>query len=250
MRLFIYLLLLQYYFVGVVCPGNCNYEIATATCEDFQDIGTAADPLMILRCRMGGERLWCREEYDAGGAPVNYCCSNIRNFVDALDELEDLFNNDRFGFDIDNDDDTACFDVFPNCANLLQFCLVTAQRTTMRANCARSCNFCGTNAGRAVAVTTKPCVDNPTANCHKLKQFCQDTNYFDFMVRECPVTCDKCKDPMDWNNKTSTVSPPTRTMIICFDKEKFCPQTRSLCDVPTKKRYYRRACKRSCGYCH
>lgn len=252
MKLFIIILLIKIFIINIYGAGSCDYEIATSICTQFQDIGTPANPLIIYRCRSNGRTLWCREEYDAAGAPTNYCCSNIRNFNTALDELEDLFNNDRFGTPLDPDEYTTCVDNYPNCKNMLQYCNVVIHQTNMKTNCALSCNFCGPNVGLPVKVQNlrKQCIDNPTANCYKLKYLCQDTNYYDFMVKECPVTCNKCSDPLDWNNQTSTASTPTRTIIICYDRDKKCPTSRSFCNNSIKKNYYRHACKRSCGYCH
>uniref|UniRef100_A0A0N4ZP36 ShKT domain-containing protein n=1 Tax=Parastrongyloides trichosuri TaxID=131310 RepID=A0A0N4ZP36_PARTI len=180
-------------------------------------IGTAANPIPIYRCTIDGTKLWCREEYDAVAA-TNYCCSDINGYNRALRELLSLYNNDRYGTALDTDDDTdeTCFDVSTNCADMLTYCTIFNQQTFMRTNCAASCGFCGTTTVKTNVNTI--CVDNPTVQCRKMSHLCQDTNYFDFMSKECRVTCDKCKDPMDWNNKTSTPIPPTRTicrLITC-----------------------------------
>ncbi|CEF70039.1 ShKT domain-containing protein [Strongyloides ratti] len=117
-----------------------------------------------------------------------------------------------------------CVDYASNCETIKTYCEVPSYIPLMKANCAKTCGYCGSSMATTVKTTTQPssgpcisgicpagntcinslcypipnskstpstCIDYAT-NCQSLKDYCRNSVYHDIMKEQCAKTCDYC----------------------------------------------------------
>jgi len=137
-----------------------------------------------------------------------------------------------------------------------------------QASCVCNTGFCGTRCETSCTTNTTPsptpgttsgtCKDgiNPNtgvSDCPSMKSYCNDPDYYDFMTKQCPVTCQRGCYNGGGGGTTVGGTPATTANPGCQDKTdngvSNCAQHANLCQDPNYVQFMKDECPKTCGYC-
>ncbi|KAK6758533.1 hypothetical protein RB195_016013 [Necator americanus] len=175
-----------------------------------------------------------------------------------------------------------------DCPQRAHLCNNPKYQALMAKECPKTCNKCkdsstepattsSPNSRKPATSTQHPspqtnsnCVDqvNPktgSSDCPQRAHLCNNPKYQALMAKECPKTCNKCKDsstepattssPNSRKPATSTQHPSPQTNSNCVDQvnpktgSSDCPQRAHLCNNPKYQALMAKECPKTCNKC-